>query len=241
MKKIFGLLSILILFITVCKQPNKPQKVRDVTDYFNSMPNSYGKQTVYEKNGEWFHESEKSNIINKVTVDLGKGYIHIYGYPGFSASKHVQVRLFFGEKNEPFLAYFHYSDGNNSFILYKIDDDEYLDVTSSAIPEIDYKVLFNENYDIKKFLTILKSNDLSLERLIEKYSVYDTSQNGALIYVSINFEFISEFDNLRQLYAKEMDEFFYNIKYKHYVLEWNSRVEKFKATNFNNDKYEYYH
>lgn len=242
MKKIYGLLSILILFITVCKQSDQPdqsKKTKDITDYFNSMPNSYGKHTLIEQYGEWYLKSEYENTIRKATVEMKNEYIHFYGYPGFSASKHVQVGLFYSEKNEPFLAHFHYMDGNNSFTFYKMDDDKYSDVSLSAIPKIDYKVLFNENYDIKKIATILDANNLSLEELIEKYSVYDIPRQGTSIYVSINFEFISEFHELRQLYAKEMDEFFNSIKYQHYVLEWNSRVEKFKATNFNNDKYEY--
>jgi|GEM_PF-1323766 len=247
MKKIYGLLSILILFITVCKQsdqpdqPDQPKKTKDITDYFNSMPNSYGKHTLIEQYGEWYLKSEYENTIRKATVEMKNEYIHFYGYPGFSASKHVQVGLFYSEKNEPFLAHFHYMDGNNSFTFYKMDDDKYSDISLSAIPKIDYKVLFNENYDIKKIATILDANNLSLEELIEKYSVYDIPRQGTSIHVSINFGFISEFDKLRHLYDKEIDEFFYNIKYQHYVLEWNSKVEKFKATNYNNDKYEYYH
>ena len=241
MKKIHGLLLILVLFITVCKQPNQPQKIKDVTDYFNLMPNLYGKHTIIEQYGEWFLKSEYDNILSKATVEIDNGYIHFYGYPGFSGSKHVQVGLFFSKNEEPFLAHFHYCDGNNSFVFYKIEDEKYLDVTSAAIPKIDYKVFFKRNYDIKKLSAILNANNLSIEELIEKYSVYDITRKGNLIHVSVNFGFISEFHSLRHLYSKEIDEFFYNIKYEHYILEWDADSKNFKATNFNNDKYEYCH
>ncbi len=102
-------------------------------------------------------------------------------------------------------------------------------------------MFFKRNYDIKKLSAILNANNLSIEELIEKYSVYDITRKGNLIHVSVNFGFISEFHSLRHLYSKEIDEFFYNIKYEHYILEWDADSKNFKATNFNNDKYEYCH